>query len=41
MKPEEQMTTKTRRCYTDEYIAEAVRLVHDSARFVAQVAQNL
>jgi transposase-like protein len=27
MKPEERMTTKTRRRYTDEFKAEAVRLV--------------
>ncbi|HSA84666.1 MAG TPA: transposase [Nitrospira sp.] len=41
MKLEEQMTTKTRRRYTDEFKAEAVRLVRDSARPVAQVARDL
>ncbi len=35
------MTTKTRRQYTDELKAEAVRLVRDSARPVAQVARDL
>jgi len=41
MKLEEGMTTKTRRRYTDEFKAEAVRLVRDSARPVAQVARDL
>jgi transposase len=41
MKSEERMTTKTRRRYTDEFKAEAVRLVRDSARPVAQVARDL
>lgn len=41
MKSEEEMTTKTRRRYTDEFKAEAVRLVRDSARPVAQVARDL
>jgi len=41
MKSEEQMTTKTRRQYTDEFKTEAVRLVRDSARPVAQVARDL
>ena len=41
MKSEEVMTTKTRRQYTDEFKAEAVRLVRDSARPVAQVARDL
>jgi transposase len=41
MKSEEQMTTKTRRRYTDEFKAEAVRLVRDSARPVAHVARDL
>jgi len=41
MKSEEQMTTKTRRRYTDEFKTEAVRLVRDSARPVAQVARDL
>ena len=41
MKSEESMTTKTRRQYTDEFKAEAVRLVRDSARPVTQVAQDL
>lgn len=35
------MTIKTRRRYTDEFKAEAVRLVRDSARPVAQVARDL
>ena len=41
MKLEEGMTLKTRRRYTDEFKAEAVRLVRDSARPVAQVARDL
>ncbi|MFO0701398.1 MAG: transposase [Nitrospira sp.] len=41
MKSEAGMTTKTRRRYTDEFKAEAVRLVRDSARPVAQVARDL
>jgi len=41
MKSEDSMTTKTRRRYTDEFKAEAVRLVRDSAQPVAQVARNL
>ncbi len=41
MKSEDRMTTKTRRQYTDEFKAEAVRLVRDSARPVAQVARDL
>ena len=41
MKSEERMTTKTRRRFTDEFKAEAVRLVRDSARPVAQVARDL
>ena len=32
---------KTRRRYTEEFKAEAVRLVRDSARSVTQVAQDL
>ncbi|MDR4469201.1 MAG: hypothetical protein MRJ68_13045 [Nitrospira sp.] len=36
MKSEESMTTKTRRQYTDEFKAEAVRLVRDSTRPVTQ-----
>lgn len=35
------MSTKTRRQYTEEFKAEAVRLVRDSARPVAQVAREL
>ena len=35
------MITKTRRRYTDEVKPEAVRLVRDSARPVAQVARDL
>ncbi len=41
MKSEGSMTTKIRRRYTDEFKAEAVRLVRDSAQPVAQVARNL
>ena len=41
MKSEGRMTTKTRRRYTDEFKAEAVRLIRDSAQPVAQVARNL
>lgn len=41
MKSEDGMTTKTRRRYTEEFKAEAVRLVRDSARPVAQVARDL
>jgi transposase len=35
------MTTKTRRRYTEEFKVEAVGLVRDSARPVAQVARDL
>jgi transposase len=41
MKSEDSMITKTRRQYTDECKAEAVRLVRDSAQPVAQVARDL
>ena len=41
MKLEDGMSTKTRRQYTEEFKAEAVRLVRDSARPVAQVARDL
>ncbi len=41
MKSEDSMTTKTRRRYTEEFKADAVRLVRDSAQPVAQVARNL
>jgi transposase len=41
MKSEDRMTTKTRRQYTDEFKTEAVRLVRDSARPIAQVARDL
>ncbi|BFU89959.1 MAG: transposase [Nitrospira sp.] len=41
MKVEDGMSTKTRRQYTEEFKAEAVRLVRDSARPVAQVARDL
>ena len=41
MKSEGSMTTKIRRHYTEECKAEAVRLVRDSARPVAQVARDL
>lgn len=41
MKSEDSMTTKTRRQYTEEFKEEAVRLIRDSARPVAQVARDL
>lgn len=41
MKSEERMTTKTRRRYTEDFKAEAVRLVRDSARSVGKVAWDL
>jgi len=42
MKSEGSMTIhKTRRRYTEDFKAEAVRLVRDSARPVAQVARDL
>lgn len=41
MKLEDCMSPKTRRQYTEEFKAEAVRLVRDSARPVAQVARDL
>ena len=41
MKSEGSMTSTTRRRYTDEFKAKAVRLVRDSAQPVAQVARNL
>jgi len=41
MKLEDSMSTKTRRQYTDEFKAEAVRLVRDSTRPRAQVARDL
>jgi transposase len=41
MKWEGSMSTKSRRQYTEEFKAEAVRLVRDSARPVAQVAKDL
>jgi transposase len=41
MKSEERLTTKTRRQYTDEFKAEAVRLVRDPVQPVAQVARDL
>ena len=41
MKLEDGMSTKTRRQYTEEFKAEAVRLVRDSARPVAQMAREL
>ena len=41
MKLEDSMSTKTSRQYTDEFKAEAVRLVRDSARPVAHVARDL
>lgn len=41
MKSEDKMTTKTRRRDTEEFKVEAVGLVRDSARPVAQVARDL
>jgi transposase len=41
MQSEGSMTTTTRRRDTEEFKAEAVRLVRDSAQPVAQVARNL
>jgi transposase len=41
MKSEDRMITKTRRRYTDEFRAEAVRLRRDLAQPVAQVARDL
>lgn len=41
MKSEDSMISKTRRRYTGEFKAEAVRLVRDSAQPVAHVARNL
>ena len=41
MKLEGSMSTKTRRQYTEQFKTEAVRLVRDSARPVAQVARDL
>ncbi len=41
MKSEGSMTTKTRRQYTEDFKAEAVRLVRDTARPIAQVARDL
>lgn len=38
MKSENSMTTKTRRQYTEEFKIEAVWLVRDTARPVAQIA---
>jgi transposase len=41
MQSEDCMITKTRRRYTEEFKEEAVRLIRDSARPVAQVARDL
>lgn len=41
MKSEGRMGTGTRRRYTEDFKQEAVRLVRDSARPVAQVARDL
>ncbi len=41
MKLEDSMSTKTRRKYTEEFKAEAVRWVRDSVQPVAQVARDL
>ena len=40
MKSEERMRTKTRRRDTEDFKQEAVRLVRESARPVAQVARD-
>ena len=41
MKLEDGMSIKTRRQYTEDFKAEAVRLVRESGQPVAQVARNL
>ncbi len=41
MKLEGNMSTRTRRQYTEEFKAEALRVVRDSVRSVAQVARDL
>ncbi len=41
MNLEDSISTKTRRQYTEAFKTEAVRLVRDSARPVAQVARDL
>ena len=41
MKSEDPMPTKTRRQYTEDFKHEAVRLVRESGRPVAQVARDL
>lgn len=41
MQSEDRMTTKTRRQYTEDFKAEAVRLVRETTRPVAQVARDL
>lgn len=41
MNSEDRMTIKTRRRYTERFKVEAVRVVRDSARPVAQVARYI
>ncbi len=41
MQSEDRMSSKTRRQYTEDFKAEAVRLVQESGQPVAHVAQNL
>lgn len=41
MQSEDRMTTKTRRQYTEDFKAEAVRLVRETTRPVAHVARDL
>jgi len=41
MKSEEPMNTKTRQRYTEEFKAEAIRLIRNSAQPVTQVARDL
>jgi len=41
MQSQDRMSSKTRRQYTEDFKAEAMRLVQESGQPVAQVAQNL
>ena len=41
MQSEDRMNSKTRRQYTEDFKAEAVRLVQETGQPVAQVARNL
>ncbi len=41
MQSEDRMNSKTRQQYTEDFKAEAVRLVQESGQPVAQVARNL